>query len=62
MFHNESIFRVNENQRFFRLGNDEKVLKLKIAGSGLMVYEFLCLCHGKMVDPDTEKPCRIILK
>ena len=27
-----------------------------------MVSEFMCLCHGKMVDTDTGKPCRMILK
>ena len=27
VFHNESIFRANEDQKFCRLGNDEQVLK-----------------------------------
>ena len=29
VFHNEKIFRANEDQRFCRLGNDAKVLTLK---------------------------------
>ena len=27
-----------------------------------MVSEFMCLCHGKIFDTYTEKPCRLILK
>ena len=27
-----------------------------------MVYEFVCPCHGKMVDTDTGKLCRVILE
>ena len=33
----------------------------KSAGRGIMVSEFVCPCHGNMVDPDTGKPCRVIL-
>ena len=28
----------------------------------MMMSEFVCLCHGNMVDSDTEKPCCMILK
>ena len=62
VFHNEIIFRANENQRFCRLGNDAKVLTLKIVGRGLMVSESMCTCHGKMVDPDTGKYFQVIIK
>ena len=24
--------------------------------------KFMCLCHGKMIDTDTRKPCRLIMK
>ena len=27
-----------------------------------MVSELVCLCHGNVVDPDTGKPCCVILK
>ena len=46
VFHDEIIFRANEDQRFCWLGNDEQVLKQKIAGRGLIVSEFVCPCHG----------------
>ena len=57
-FHDESTFRANEDQRFCRLEPDEQILKPKSAGRGLMVSEFVCPCHGQMVDPDSGKPCR----
>ena len=27
-----------------------------------MISEFVCLCHGRMVDPDTGDPSRVMLK
>ena len=50
------------NINIFTLGNDKQVLKPKSVGRLLMVYEFVCPFHGKMVDPDKGKPCRVILK
>ena len=57
LFHNEIIFRANKYQQFCWLGNDEQVIKTKIRVRGLMVSEFVCPWNGKMVDPDTWKPC-----
>ena len=34
----------------------------KSVGRGLMVSESVFPCHSNMVDPDTGKPCRVILK
>ena len=62
VFHDESTFRANEDQRFCRLEKDEQILKPKSAGRGLMVSEFVCPCHGRMVNPDTGNPSRILLK
>ena len=62
VFHDESTFRANEDQRFCRLEKDEQILKPKYAGRGLMVSEFVCPCHGRMVHPDTKAPCRVMLK
>ena len=62
IFHDESIFRSNEDQRYCRLEKDEQILKPKSAGRGIMVSEFVCPCHGRMVDPDTGEPCRVYLK
>ena len=53
VFHDESTFRANEDQRFCRLETDEQILKPKSAGRGVMVSEFVCPCHGQMVDPGT---------
>ena len=53
VFHGESTFNANEDQRYCRLENDEQILKPKSRGRGLMISEFVCLCHGRMVDPDT---------
>ena len=61
MFNKKILFRANEYQRFCWLVNNEHVLKPKIVGRGLMVSEFVCTFHGKIVDPDTGKPCRVIL-
>ena len=57
VFHNIIILRGNENRRFCWLRNDEQVIIPKSAGRGMMVSEFVCPCHGKMVDKDTGKPC-----
>ena len=61
VFHKEIILRANEDQQFCHLGNNEQVLKPKSAGRGLMVSEFVCLCHGKMLEIDTGKLCHVIL-
>ena len=37
------------------------MIKPKGAGMGLMVSEFVCPCNGNIVDPDTGKPCCVIL-
>ena len=62
VFHDEIIFRAKEYQRFCWLGNNEQVLKNERAVRVLMLYKFVCTCHGKMVDTDTGKPCRVIMK
>ena len=62
VFHEKIIFRANEDHKFCWLGNDEQVLKINSVGRVLSVSKFVCRCHGKMVDPDTGKPCCVILK
>ena len=62
MFHNDSTFNSNKDQRYCRLEKDEQILKPKSCGRGLMIYEFVCLCHGIMVDPDKGEPSRVMLK
>ena len=42
VFHDGSIFRANEYQRFCWLGENEQVIKPESAGRGMMVYEFVC--------------------
>ena len=61
VFCNKSIFRGNEDWLFCWLGDNGQVLKLNSVGRGMMVYEFVCTCHGNMVDHDTGKPCLVIL-
>ena len=62
VFQEKMIFVAKEYHKFCWIGNNEQVLKPKITGRHLMVSEFLCLCHGNMVDPDTGKPCHVIMK
>ena len=62
VFHNESTFNPNEDQRYCCLDKDEQILKPKSCGRGLMISEFVCPCHGRMVDPDTGEPSRGMLK
>ena len=62
VFHNQSTFNDDEDQRYFRLEKDEQILKLKSCGRGLMISVFVCTCHGRMVDTDTREPSRVILK
>ena len=62
VFHDESKFNSNKDQRYCCLEKDEQILKPKSCGRGLMIYEFVCLCHGIMVDPDKGEPSRVILK
>ena len=61
VFHNEIIFRANEDQWFCWLWNNEQVIKPKSAVRGVMLFKFVCLFHGNMVDPDTGKSYRVIL-
>ena len=56
VFHNESTFNSNEDQRYCCLEKDEKILKPKSRGRGLIISEFVCPFHGRMVDPDTGEP------
>ena len=62
VFHNEGTFNSNVDQRYCRFDKDEQILKLKIHGRELMISKFVCPCHGRMVDPDTGEPSRVILK
>ena len=52
VFHDDSAFNANEDQRYCRLEKDEQILKPKRCGGGLMISEFLCPCHGRMVGHD----------
>ena len=61
VFHNKSIFRADEYQRFCQLGNNGQVIKPKSAGRVLMMSEFMYPFHSNMVDPDTGKPCHVIM-
>ena len=56
VFHDESTFNGNKNQRYCRLEKDEKILKPESRGRGLIIFEFVCPFHGRMVDPDTREP------
>ena len=56
MFYDENIFRSNEDKQFCGLGNVDQVVTLKIVGRGMVVSEFVCTCHSKMIDTDTGKP------
>ena len=56
VLHNESKFNDKEDQRFCRLEKDEKILKPNSCGRGLMIYEFICPFHVRVVDPDTGQP------
>ena len=42
VFHNGNIFRLNEYQRFFELGNGKQVLKTKSEVRVMMASELLC--------------------
>ena len=37
-------------------------MKPKSCGRGLIISEFVCPCHGRMVDPDTGEPYRVMLR
>ena len=50
--HDESIFRANDNQKYVGVGKHEQLLKPKGEGRGIMISDFLCQCHGRLVDPD----------
>ena len=62
VFHNESTFNTNKDQRYRSLKKDERILKSKSCRRGLMISEFVYLCHGRMVDTDTGEPSRVIIK
>ena len=62
MFNGKSTLNANEYQRYCCLEKYEKILKPKSRGRGLIIYEFVCLCHGRMVDPDTGDPSQVMLK
>ena len=62
VFHNESTFNYNEDQRYCWLEKDEKILKPKSCRKGLIIYEFVCPCHGRMVDTGTWEPSWVMLK
>ena len=50
VFHNENILLENEYQWFCCLGNNWQAIKPKFTGRCMMVSEFVCTRHGKMVD------------
>jgi hypothetical protein len=52
--HDESTFKANDDQQYVRLENDEQVLKPKGEGRGIMISDFLCHCHGKLIDHDDD--------
>ena len=56
IFRNDSTFNANYDQRYCRLEKDEQILKPKSRGRVLMISEFVCPCHRRMVDPDTGEP------
>ena len=62
VFHDETTFIANEDQRFCRLESGEQLSKPKSPGRGLMVSEFVCPCHGRMVSPVSKEPCRVMIK
>ena len=53
VFHDESAFNTNKDQRYSSLEKDEQIIKPKSRGGGLMISEFVCQCHGRMIDPET---------
>ena len=61
VFHDESIFNSNEDQRCCRLEKDKQILKPKSRRRGFTISEFVCPCHGRMVDTDTGEPSRVML-
>ena len=52
--HDESIFKVNDDQKYVRLENDEQMLKPKGEGRGIMISDFMCHCHGRLIDQDDD--------
>ena len=62
VFNDYSTFTSNKDQWYCRLDKDEQILKPKSRGRVLTIYEFVCPCHGRMVDPDTGEPSPVILK
>ena len=42
VFHDESTFNANEDQRYFRLEKDEQILKPKSCSRGLTISDFVC--------------------
>ena len=52
--HDECIFHSNDDIRFVRMLDDEQPLIPKGSGRGIMVSEFLCCCHGRLVGSQME--------
>ena len=62
VFHYESKFNANKDQWYCRLEKDDQILKPKSCGRGLIISEFVCPYHGRMVDHDTGEPSGVMLK
>ena len=61
LYHDESTFHSNEGQRYVRVERGTTIIKQKSRGRGLMVSDYVCACHGQMVDPDTDVPTRVTI-
>ena len=56
VFRGEIMFNAKKDQRYFRLEKDEQIPKPNSCRKVLMIYEFLCPCHGRMVYTDIGEP------
>ena len=61
VFHNKNTFNTSMDHYYCRLKKDEQIMEPKSCGRGLMISMFVCLCYGRMVDPDKGEPSRVML-
>ena len=61
VFHNKNTFNTSMDQYYCRLKKDEQIMEPKSCGRGFVISMFVCLCYGRMIDPDTGEPSRVML-